>query len=66
VRAGREDLVKFTSLMPKQGLGHLTPGRVAGANDQYPFLLHERVFHDERLFAAPYVRGCERYGASAG
>lgn len=64
--ARREDLVKVTSLVPKQGLGHLTPGRVAGANDQHSFLLHKRLFHDERLFAAPDVRGCERYGAPAG
>lgn len=40
MRTGRINFIKFTGLVPKKRLGHLTPGRVTRADNEYAFLAH--------------------------
>jgi hypothetical protein len=57
MRARRMNFIKFTGLMAKKRFGHLTPGRVTRANDQYALLIHVRPVNRELL---PYesTRSC--------
>lgn len=47
MRTRRIDFIKFIGLMAKKRFGHLTPGRVTCANDQYALLIHVRLVKRE-------------------
>ena len=43
LRAGALHFKAVPRVMPQEAFGHLRPGRIAGTEDQYPFLFHASI-----------------------